>query len=564
MRDFHSLSVLDQLYRLAEIAHEPHTRSHRDRRACVAIIFRVATSHTAAAPPASPPAPAPPPSAPLPASSSPPPPPPPSAAAAHGFSPSGYSRYLNPTPSFPRLISAIHALSQQPPLRHPSAHLQLLFIQRARNPRDRWSGQMALPGGRQQRGESEFNTAVREVMEEVGLRLWESECWLYVGRMSDRPINSFGNVKPLAVCPFIFLQLSRATPPLSLEEKEVAAAVWTPLRFFSDPQVQFAFIVHPLVRSASTRWRRSGRSRRRLEVGFKVKRREGVPASASSASDTASTLSASSASPPSPSSPPASSHSHAPAFRLPHLRLPSISALPSVHFPALALPGQFETADGRHGVSLGDTLIYQHTAEQQRQRQHNASRRQQQQQQQQQPASPVAAPPLTGEAKEAEDDEDDSDDEDDDASLISGDELSSPVELDVDIEPAAFILWGFSLLLISDLLSVHLHCSSLSSHIDKGQKDRQRMLAVLHRGIDVMDGVDRRWKGIRRAVRGAIGTAPATAAGAAGDSKSKGESRPPTAAGVEIRVHPELAAAASSEEQRSSSAGRSVQAVSKL
>ena len=45
-RDFHSLSVKDQLYRLAEVAKLPYRRSSRERRACVALIFRLATPHT--------------------------------------------------------------------------------------------------------------------------------------------------------------------------------------------------------------------------------------------------------------------------------------------------------------------------------------------------------------------------------------------------------------------------------------------------------------------------------------------------------------------------------------
>ncbi|CAM9401160.1 unnamed protein product [Phaeothamnion confervicola] len=48
---------------------------------------------------------------------------------------------------------------------------QLLLIQRAHNPRDLWSGHLALPGGRQEPGESDLQTVVRECREEVGLKL---------------------------------------------------------------------------------------------------------------------------------------------------------------------------------------------------------------------------------------------------------------------------------------------------------------------------------------------------------------------------------------------------------
>jgi hypothetical protein len=50
----------------------------------------------------------------------------------------------------------------------------MLFILRAANERDRWARQVALPGGRmsfRKDGGKEFNTVVRELREEMGLRL---------------------------------------------------------------------------------------------------------------------------------------------------------------------------------------------------------------------------------------------------------------------------------------------------------------------------------------------------------------------------------------------------------
>jgi len=46
---------------------------------------------------------------------------------------------------------------------------RVLLIQRARKP---WLGMWSLPGGRLEPGETAEQTAEREIMEEVGLRVW--------------------------------------------------------------------------------------------------------------------------------------------------------------------------------------------------------------------------------------------------------------------------------------------------------------------------------------------------------------------------------------------------------
>jgi 8-oxo-dGTP pyrophosphatase MutT (NUDIX family) len=52
--------------------------------------------------------------------------------------------------------------------------MEILFLKRATNPTDRWSGDVAFPGGRQQQGETDKETAMRETLEEIGLDLHES------------------------------------------------------------------------------------------------------------------------------------------------------------------------------------------------------------------------------------------------------------------------------------------------------------------------------------------------------------------------------------------------------
>lgn len=51
------------------------------------------------------------------------------------------------------------------------SQLELVFMQRAKNPNDRWSGQMSFPGGRQEKGETDEQTVIREVREEIGWNL---------------------------------------------------------------------------------------------------------------------------------------------------------------------------------------------------------------------------------------------------------------------------------------------------------------------------------------------------------------------------------------------------------
>ena len=60
--------------------------------------------------------------------------------------------------------------------------LEILFIERATDVRDPWSGHLAFPGGKVESGEQARQAAERETREEIGLAL-ESE--RYLGRMSD-------------------------------------------------------------------------------------------------------------------------------------------------------------------------------------------------------------------------------------------------------------------------------------------------------------------------------------------------------------------------------------------
>ena len=103
-----------------------------------------------------------------------------------------------------------------------SRSLEILLIERAEREGDPWSGQVAFPGGRRQRGDgSPLETAKRETKEEVGLSLSRNARllgWL--------PARAPGNRVEWVVVPFVF-SLSR---PTKLDSgAEVARAFWAPL-----------------------------------------------------------------------------------------------------------------------------------------------------------------------------------------------------------------------------------------------------------------------------------------------------------------------------------------------
>ena len=66
---------------------------------------------------------------------------------------------------------------------------EILFIKRAGRPGDRWSGHVALPGGkRDPDDESDVAAAIRETREEVGLDLSNDHC-LHVGNLPERVVG---------------------------------------------------------------------------------------------------------------------------------------------------------------------------------------------------------------------------------------------------------------------------------------------------------------------------------------------------------------------------------------
>jgi 8-oxo-dGTP pyrophosphatase MutT (NUDIX family) len=107
---------------------------------------------------------------------------------------------------------------------------KLLFIHRAEDPRDPWSGHMAFPGGRVETTDADsISAAVRETREEVALDLEDGA--ILLGRLSDVAAVGRGRPLSLVVEPYVFAIEDR--PELELNH-EVADAVWVPLDFLLD------------------------------------------------------------------------------------------------------------------------------------------------------------------------------------------------------------------------------------------------------------------------------------------------------------------------------------------
>jgi 8-oxo-dGTP pyrophosphatase MutT (NUDIX family) len=113
------------------------------------------------------------------------------------------------------------------------ADLEALFILRAVNKRDRWGGQVGLPGGRQQSGETDRQTCAREVREEIGVSVPEEDAaddpsgFAFVGRALDRQVLQGKNA--LVVSCFVFMETRRESAAMTLEPSEVAACGWHPV-----------------------------------------------------------------------------------------------------------------------------------------------------------------------------------------------------------------------------------------------------------------------------------------------------------------------------------------------
>lgn len=113
---------------------------------------------------------------------------------------------------------------------HSGDGAEILFIKRAERAGDPWSGHLAFPGGRADKGDATLlDVAVREAMEEVGLD----------ARSGGRLIGWLPSLHPLStripsitVAPLVALAPEGAIPRPQPEEVEVA--FWMPLDALRD------------------------------------------------------------------------------------------------------------------------------------------------------------------------------------------------------------------------------------------------------------------------------------------------------------------------------------------
>lgn len=116
---------------------------------------------------------------------------------------------------------------------------EILLIKRAENPRDHWSGHIALPGGRWEEADGVLSaTALRETREEVGLELDVESMLGRLPRLS--PVS--GRLPAIDITPFVVL----ATPDAVVRPNyEVATYFWANVRRLraTGPASTYHFVV---------------------------------------------------------------------------------------------------------------------------------------------------------------------------------------------------------------------------------------------------------------------------------------------------------------------------------
>lgn len=130
---------------------------------------------------------------------------------------------------------------------------EVLLIQRAERPGDRWSGHVSMPGGRMEEGDPDLvATAIRETHEEVGVDLARGARLL--GRLGATRAVAKGKVLPMTITPYVFHLVE--PQPITLSD-EAVASFWFPLdraaRGELDAPYEYRFGPLPL-RLPSWRW----------------------------------------------------------------------------------------------------------------------------------------------------------------------------------------------------------------------------------------------------------------------------------------------------------------------
>eukprot|EP00434_Breviolum_minutum_P001611 symbB.v1.2.001422.t1/scaffold34.1/size402451/3 len=120
------------------------------------------------------------------------------------------------------------------------AEVEVLYILRSSRQGDKWSGHVAFPGGKREASDRDDRAAAaRETEEEIGLHL-ESPDFQFLGQLDDRVVTGGGKVlEGFYLAPVLWFQVASKTPPLQLQDSEVAAFRWVPLKTLVPEAVKF-------------------------------------------------------------------------------------------------------------------------------------------------------------------------------------------------------------------------------------------------------------------------------------------------------------------------------------
>lgn len=118
--------------------------------------------------------------------------------------------------------------------------LELAFIERAIRPEDRWSGQIAFPGGRRESfDQTHLDAAIRETAEEVNLTLEPQEL---IGTLSDIQARKRGHLLDFYIRPFVFY-IDKAAPFQGAND-EVSDFFWIKLESITDTKNMTTYSQH--------------------------------------------------------------------------------------------------------------------------------------------------------------------------------------------------------------------------------------------------------------------------------------------------------------------------------
>ncbi len=112
---------------------------------------------------------------------------------------------------------------------NPSA----LFVKRVQNPKDPWSGQIALPGGKRDPTDNDLkDTAIRETLEETNINLGRCD---FLGAMNAKESTPRPDIR---VLPFVVIL--DHDPTITLNEKELENHFWIPLQKLAKNRTKIA------------------------------------------------------------------------------------------------------------------------------------------------------------------------------------------------------------------------------------------------------------------------------------------------------------------------------------